>query len=422
MSTDLKAFVRGFLAKHIRRLRHDKGNGDLLVIARQCLSDFNHHVRMGKEMDSTESTGAGASTAKLSVMVSLIDHSTRKVMVKENATLIEVGDALASQIRLGRIQDFRFFQLVEADKDHAEVHRLLPMPASVKTILAKMETLKEKTQRRSQLLLKRVFMGKFMDIYGEKYEELRAGDMVHANLTYKQAIRDFLHYPIYEDRKLVLEIAAAVLVNEHDSVLEKTLKTRDLSGAGVLEKAMPAALLEFEKDRKMWSTRIIKQLEGLQSDRDPQEARLQAMTRVFRKCQDMRLFGSMHWFAKQRRAIPPEGLGAELGGLPKQHMAINKKAPEDQYWICVTRAGISFVPFQCGPGEDFQRKFLFDSEAMSRLVRWGFSPGGKYFGLVVSACDPDNPAAGVVEWVISMESPSSPDICFGIQSSKGKQK
>jgi len=403
-STDLQEFLRAFLAKSIRTLRHEPTLAAQLVIARQAFTDFNRQV-----IETQMEFEGGGPQGKQDVVVSLIDQSTRKVRVKENATLVEVGDALATTIRLHRIQDFRFFQLVESDEKNSEVHRLLPMQASRKSILAKMQALEGKSKRRSHLLLKRVFM--------DHQETLRAGDMTHADLTYRQALYDFLHYPVWEEKELVMEISAAMLFAEPD-LLKEAVQKKDLSKKDELEKAMPEQMLKFEKDRKVWSSRIMEKLQELEADRDPGEMRVQSMSRVLAKCQKMRLFGSMHWFAEQMNKVPNEGCG--LDDLPMQMMPINKQTPEAEYWINVTRTGVSFVPFDSGPGEDFCRKFLFDAEAMSRVVRWGFK--GPFFQLVVSAPDPEHPSAGVVEWTISCGSPSAPDICFGIQSSKGNQK
>merc|ERR1712147_26886 len=96
-SPELREFVRGFLSKNIRALR--PVGGETLMVARHCLSDFNRHLAHVSKEDG----GEGENEDMIHISDRLIDHSTRKVKVKEKATLMDVGDALAAQIRLHRI-------------------------------------------------------------------------------------------------------------------------------------------------------------------------------------------------------------------------------------------------------------------------------------------------------------------------------
>lgn len=400
-SPELQEFVRGFLTKNIRVLRSD--GGEVLMIARQCLSDFNRHAKE----DPGDAAGAVGDDKMMDVIVTLIDHSTRKVKVKESAALLELGDALASQIRLHRIQDFRFFQLLVADEKSGEVQRLLPVKTGVKSLLEKWVSLEAKTKKKSCLLLKRIWI--------ESTDVLRVGDMTHATLTYRQVLFDFLHYPIWEDKALVVATAASMLLAERDSMCQAALGRKDLSGTGELEQAIPEHVLRFDKNRKKWSQAIIAKFDALEQTTDPGEPRLQKMSRVLVNCQKFKLFGSLHWFAQQLKAAP-EGKVPNLDNIPPCSLRINEKQPQGEYWLSVNRSGIMFVPYDAAPGEDFKRSFQFHDEAMDRIVRWGFKQD--LVQLVVSACDKDNVAAGVVEWVISLMSPSAPDICFAIQHSK----
>jgi hypothetical protein len=407
-SQGLHDFVRAFLAKHIRALRPVGGEAlcwkEALNIARHCLSDFNCHV----VQELAAATANEDDTKNIDVIVTFLDHSTRKVRVKEDATLVEVGDALASLIRLHRIHDFRFFHLLENDDDEAhDLHRMLPMNAKVKVLFEKWAAVEAKLKKRSHLLLKRLFM--------DSTEVLRAGDMTHATLTYREVLRDFLTYPVWEDKALVVSAAAAMLHAESDGVTEQARHKHDLTGEHILEKAMPAHLLRFEGDRKKWSQAITDKLTELEKETDPQEPRLQSMTRVLLVCQTMKLFGTMHWFAQQRSTASDK---QALDNLPPP-LKVNKLRAKADYWLCVNKAGIFFVPFDSGPGEHFRRSFFFDAEALDRVLRWGFKED--LLQLVVSACDQDNPAAGVQQFSISCHAPSAPDICFAIQCAKGKQ-
>jgi len=415
-SPELREFVRAFLSKNIRALR--PVGGETLVIARHAFEDLNRYI---KEHES-ESIEAGAgedggdagpppeSAPMMDVQITLVDHTTRKIKVKETATLIEAGDALATAIRLHRIQDFRFFHLLVADENSGEIQRLLPMQTKVKTLFDKWTSLEAKSKKKSRLLLKRIWM--------DNTEVLRPGDMTHANLTYRQVVREFLHYPVWEEQKLVSEISASMLLAERDHLrINDALKRGDLSGPGDLEQAVPEHMLKFDKDRKKWSKVVTGKLKELEQFTEATEPRLQRMTRVLVQCQKMKLFGTMHWFCRQTVKLTAERVNSTgVENLPKGAMKLNDKQPEGEYWINVNRSGIFFVPFDAGPGDNFKKSFLFDAEAMDRVLRWGFKQD--LLQLVVSACDRENMAAGVVEWCISLLSPSAPDIWFALTHAK----
>jgi len=330
------------------------------------------------------------------------------VQVRDKATLIEVGDALAAQIRLHRIQDFRFFQMIEAEGKSAQVLRLLPMKTSISSLLAKWKALEGRNNKRSRLMLKRFFI--------DPAEKLRLDDMTHANLTYRQALWDYKHYPVWEDKKVVIEAAVAMMFAERDGLCTE-LKTSDLSAPKILEQAIFEQALRFDNNRKRWSEAILEQYAALETEIDASEARLQRMSRVMVACQKMTLFGTLHWFAKQMPEVDVPGDKLALENLPEQDMTINDKAPEGEYWICVTKKGVFFVPFDAGPGEEFKRSFQFHEEAMDRVVRWGFKQD--IVQLVVTGVDKNNAQLGMQEWQVSFQSPSAPDIAFGIQMAKG---
>merc|ERR1712113_733854 len=169
------------------------------------------------------------------IQVLLIDHSTRKVHAPRGATLAELAQRVAGQLRVGNASDFSFFQLTEG----LETHRLLPDTTVLSTLEQKWEKLKEVTGRASHLLFKRRFM--------RVDETLNPGDLVHATLTYRQALWDYLHYPVSEETNHICEIAASILLTDHDHY-KTQLDKQDLRDTGILEQLVPETSLKHESN------------------------------------------------------------------------------------------------------------------------------------------------------------------------------
>mmetsp|Transcript_109759 Transcript_109759/g.172968 ORF Transcript_109759/g.172968 Transcript_109759/m.172968 type:complete len:107 (+) Transcript_109759:2-322(+) len=89
---------------------------------------------------------------------------------------------------------------------------------------------------------------------------------------------------------------------------------------------------------------------------------------------------------------------------------INPKEPEAEYWICVDLYGIRFLAVDAAPGTEFQRGFLFNEEALERMVLWGAKQNIVQF--VVQTVNPAFPAAGRIPMTIALISPAAVDVAY----------
>jgi len=104
-----------------------------------------------------------------------------------------------------------------------------------------------------------------------------------------------------------------------------------------------------------------------------------------------------------------------------QTCKINPKEPEDEYWVCVDLFGVRFVSVDSAPGFEFQRGFLFNEEAVERVLRWGANKNVVEF--VVQTVNPALPSQGRVPMLIALQCPAAVDIAYAIhciQSEKVK--
>merc|ERR1719183_3107913 len=105
------------------------------------------------------------------------------------------------------------------------------------------------TPKKSFLLWKRRFL--------RVDETLQAGDLMHARLTYQQALWDYLHYPISEDLAYICNIAAMVLLIDRDHYA-KYINEKRLHEPGVLELLLPDYVIRFEKSREALGSKVLR--------------------------------------------------------------------------------------------------------------------------------------------------------------------
>jgi len=402
-STDLEEFVRSFIIASLKP-NQEAGLLEAVAIAKQCKTELNiliteHHPGAGAE-------GEEEQEKPIPVQVLLIDNSIRKVFIKPSSTLEQVGQTVAAQLKVHRHADFSFFQVT----DGLETHRLLPESTVVSKLLEKWDKLQACTQRQSRLLWKRRFL--------RVDEALQTGDMQHAILTYRQALWDYIHYPISEEIERICNLAGLVLCIER-SHYEKHVRDGTLTEAGVLEMLLPKHLLHFKK-RHVWARMVTDSYNELTEQLVHKEAKIQQMGRFLAECQRMKLFGVYHWLGRQIAEVP-----AGKESIPKkpgmQTCKINPKEPEDEYWVCVDLFGVRFVSVDSAPGFEFQRGFLFNEEAVERVLRWGANKNVVEF--VVQTVNPAFPTQGRVPMIIALQCPAAVDIAYAIhciQNEKGK--
>jgi len=357
-SDELEEFVRSFM---LRTLHADPDEGEkdqeVLVFAKQCIADLNVTIK------SQESKNEGETSKEIiPVQVMLIDSSARKVNIIKSSTLGQLGVQVAEQLHVSSAKEFSFFQMIEG----VDAHRLLPDSIPISTLLPKWETLLTTTGKKSRLLWKRRFL--CVD------ESLRPHELMHAKLTYQQALWDYLHYPISEDLGFIYKVAAMVLFIDRDH-FRKYIAEKNLHEPGVLELLLPEYVLRFEKREKLGASvlKAFQILQGAACNPDSQgsglpASRLVRMSQAFQLFQRMRLFGTYCWSCKQTYRVPQEKVS--LPEAPDQMCKINPKDPEAEYWICVDLFGVRFLSLDSTPGHEYPRGFLFRDESVERILRW----------------------------------------------------
>mmetsp|Transcript_81463 Transcript_81463/g.197413 ORF Transcript_81463/g.197413 Transcript_81463/m.197413 type:complete len:1062 (+) Transcript_81463:127-3312(+) len=380
----LDDFVHAFLLKASR----DQEGDEVSMMARQCVADLNI-------ITSPETVREDAEEL-MTLQVHLIDHTSRKVHVPKGSTLEQLAERMASQLRISNAKDFCFFQMTQ----DLELHRLLPLSTPVSLLLQKFETLRKATGRTTGLLYKRKLL--------QVMECLQPGDLMHATLTFRQAVWDYLHYPIPEDPSFVVDIAANLLQFEYD-YFEKYVDDNKIHADGVLSKLVPEVSLRHEQNRNKWAQEIIAKFHFMDWQ---DETRLMQMSRIFTMLQRMKLFGTYYWMGRQQMSVPKERIS--IVDAPEQMIKLNQKAPEAEYWICVDLFGLRFVAADSTPGKGFQRGFLFNDEAVERLLCWGAKDD--YAEFVVMTINPALPEAGRVPMTLAVKSPAAMDISFAIHT------
>jgi len=269
-------------------------------------------------------------------------------------------------------------------------------------IETKFAKLKEQNGQASHLLFKRRFL--------RVDEKLNPGDLVHATLTYRQVLWDFLHYPVQEDETFISSIAASILNLEYEHY-KPYVDSGRIDDPAILHQLVPQVSLRDRQFRN-WSTKILQLLKSLREGIDPEESRLMGMSRVLCLSQRMQLFGVHYWLGRQVASFPPEK--AALPEAPSTNCSINPKQPDGEYWICVDLFGVRFVTADSQPGQSFSRGFLFTEETVERV--YCCEAKQNLVQIVVKTVNPANPAAGRIPQTISMICPAAMDVAFCVHS------
>jgi len=198
-------------------------------------------------------------------------------------------------------------------------------------------------------------------------ETLQTTDLMHAKLTYHQALWDYLHYPIHEDLPYICNIAGMILMSDKDH-FAKYIQEKKLGDPSILEQLLPDYTLRFENNRQTLANQVMRAYQKLQNTCDTSEGRFQRMSHVISLLQRLRLFGTFFWMCKQTYNVPADKMS--LPEAPSQSCKINPKDPEAEYWICVDLFGVRFLSLDSTPGAEYMRGFLLRDESVERVLRW----------------------------------------------------
>mmetsp|Transcript_66237 Transcript_66237/g.175467 ORF Transcript_66237/g.175467 Transcript_66237/m.175467 type:complete len:1736 (-) Transcript_66237:104-5311(-) len=342
-SEDLSEFVRAFL---VRSLKTNAGSDDICGFAQQCITELN--IIAAPEAPEEERTKL------IPVQVLLIDNSTRKIHIDQHATLEQLGEKLAEQMKISRASDFSFYQVIEG----MEFHRLMTRTTELAKLSSKWQSIRKVVKKPVRLLWKRRFL--------HKDEILDAGDLIHATLTYRQALWEYLRYPFDEDIDTVVNIAAMILFLESDHYAVCIRENR-LHEKGVLEQLLPDRILSKTK-RNVLAPLVSRAYSVFCETVDDGESRLQKMCRFMSMVQKMEFFGTHFWSATQVVNIAQQL--QPLPEVPSQHYIINPKSPSSEVRVCVDTSGVRFVP--CDPPPSYSCvNFSFDDRAQNRVLTWG---------------------------------------------------
>jgi len=392
-SPDLLEFVRSFIvrAKKENAEDHFMEVVDLATTSLQTLST----LAMPAEREPDD---------MMTVSVSLIDGSMRKLKVKTTTNLEKLSGKMAEMMKIHKKGDFSFFQVT----DGMETHRLLPEHAQLQKLFQKWEQLQVVTKRSSHLLWKRRFL--------RVDERLQPGDLMHAALTYRQALFDYFRYPIYEDVEFLCKIAGTIVCIERDHY-DLYIKDKRLQEPGILEHLLPETALRNGK-RPQLAQMVLAKFNQLEAKIDHKATRIQKMSYIVSLMQKMKLFGACYWAAKQVYQVAADKVS--IPEAPEDVCTINAKGQDDEYWVVVDAFGVRFVAPSSGPGKQFQRGFLFHDEAMERIIRWGAKQNVVEF--VVQTINPAKPKAGRVPMTIRLASTGAVDIAYAIHSIQNERR
>eukprot|EP00931_Biecheleriopsis_adriatica_P077621 TRINITY_DN51141_c0_g1_i1.p1 TRINITY_DN51141_c0_g1~~TRINITY_DN51141_c0_g1_i1.p1 ORF type:complete len:412 (-),score=49.79 TRINITY_DN51141_c0_g1_i1:367-1602(-) len=385
----LEEFVRSFIMHAIQQ-----GEPEIATVATHCVTDLNVNAH---PMDLPS---AGEELVPVTVL--LIDHSIRRVHVLRSSTLLQLKEKVAQTLRISAVEEYAFFQMT----DGIETHRLLHDSMSLASLEQKWAKLKVTTSRASHLLFKRQFLS--------VEEKLNPGDLIHATLTYRQVLWDFLHYPVPEEEKSVCAVAAAILNVEWDHY-KGYIEQGRLDDPGVLEQLVPEVSLRDRKLRR-WSSKIL--LASQNIGKDPGEPRLLGMSRVLEFAQRMKLFGSYFWLGREISSESIPGDKVAIRRAPLLDCSINVSQPGADYYICLDLFGVRFVAADSQAGQCYHRGFLYNEESSGCVLRCEGLKNVLQF--VVKAVNKDDPAAGQVPQTISMRCPAAVDVAFCFHTMQAK--
>jgi len=387
-SDELTPFLRFFIHRGIKA--GSKGRSPAAQqaadLAKRCLDGV-----VELEVAATEASSKNLAASDqnfcdvVAAVVHLVDSSSVQVWAPVTASLDELGKLLATKIGVKKASDFSFFQVLRSN----DMPRLLPGHVKVEDLCKKWQELRDATKEVSFLHWRRRFL--------RCDEALRASDLGHAALTFRQALVMHLQRPAPpdDDSENIKKIAASILCAEFDTFPD------DIDG--ILPQLMPAFALPKKTKTRAQLADVIRLMAKELQDKNglgPTVHHFQRMSRTMYHLQRLRLFGSYHWAARQIVSAPQGQV--VVASAPPASLPINPKEVESDVYLCVDILGIHFLPrggtnvfwktagakqwsftyrspskeLACGEAApSFMIETDISEEGDGRLLRWGARPG-----------------------------------------------
>lgn len=181
---------------------------------------------------------------------------------------------------------------------------------------------------------------------------------MHAVLTYRQAVRGFLTYPIFEDKEVLVRISASIMWELRDS-----FDVEKLGEEETLCQIFPTNLIQDNKEEIL--TEIQETYRQLAESVDPKEATSLSMGRSLYELQALKLFGASWWKGKQVMSYPAKDLPIKhsTAKMCPLQPELDEEEEDTEYWIAVDSFGLRFI------SGDFVRGFLFNANGIEKLLQ-----------------------------------------------------
>ncbi|CAE7581259.1 Myo5a [Symbiodinium natans] len=326
-SDELDDFVRFFCVQKTHAAPLSSGDARALEldrIARECMEALTA-AAPAKATDDTSGDMVG-------VLVYLIDGSSQNLFVPVATTLKDMSSLMGSRVGVKHWRDFAFFQTT----GKGESLRMLPDILPVSELISMWQKIREATGLTGHLHWRRRFLW--------PQEMLQAGDLHHAALTFRQAVRSHLHRPAPCQAGAEAEemmTAAALLWLESYNPLQQ-IKDNDRLVHELLKGQM-SGLKPTQQDAIR--QRLQAKVKDLRKEYGPRVPQLQRMTRAFALMRCFPHFGTHHWPAKGISAAKVHAAGnAAVSNPPDKNLVLHLRQTEPELWIFVDTFGLHLAP------------------------------------------------------------------------------
>eukprot|EP00435_Cladocopium_sp_Y103_P027520 s161_g6.t2 len=327
-SDELDDFVRFFCAQKMRRApashaETDASNWEIARIAAECFEALAAALPRPADSD--------VSGDMVGVLVHLVDKSSQNLFVPVATTLKELSSLMGSRVGVKHWRDFAFFQAT----NRSDSLRMLPDMLPVSELINMWQQIREATNLRGHLHWLRRFL--------RPQEMLLAGDLHHAALTFRQAVRSHLGRPVPCQAGAEAEemaTAAALMWLECYNPSQK-IKDNDALVCQLLKGQM-SGLKPAQQDevRRM----LLAKVHDMRSEFGPRIPQLQRMTRAFALMRCFPFFGAHRWSAK---VIAPAKVNAGqmvVNNPPDRFLTVHARQTEPDVWVFVDMLGLHLAP------------------------------------------------------------------------------